>query len=405
MSLSNSDDPVRSQYEQWVYPEPIPDLSAPGLLWDSGDPFFLGPSYWPADPFKENLHILVAGCGANAAARYAFHNPQAKVVGIDISERSLAHSSHLKSKHGLENLALQHMRIEDVEMLGQSFNLIDCSGVLHHMPDPSLGLRSLGSVLRPDGVIFLMLYGKYGRAGVYMLQQLFRMLKLSQSEQGVNTVRKALAALSPDHPARPYLRTAPDIGYEGGLVDTFLHRRDRAYSVNDCLELLASAGLVLQGWKDNILYYPEGGIRQDAPFFKVINALPEPEIWQAMELFRGTISQHTFYACHASRKLDEYRISFDGEEFMNWIPLTRRGFQYEAQQGKLHVQRSGYPRLTIENPRAAVLVHIDGRKSIEECFNAARIKSGTRTASIEFCRALFRDLWRLGYYHFVRRPT
>lgn len=405
MSLSNDDDPVRTQYEQWIFPEPIPDLTAPGLLRDSGDPYFLGPSYWPTDPNKQDLHILVAGCGANAAARYSINNPKAKVVGIDISERSLAHSSYLKSKHSLDNLFLQRSRVEDIEKLEQTFDLIDCSGVLHHVAEPQLALRSLAKVLRSDGVIFLMLYGKYGRTGVYMLQKLFRLLNLDQTAQGVRIVRQAIPAIGANHPAKPYVATAPDIGFEGGLVDTFLHRRDRAYTVGDCLELLEKAGLVLQGWKDSILYYPEGMIRQGEPLFEAINALPESEKWQAMELLNGSISQHCLYACLSSRKPASYRISFEGEEFMNWIPTMRRDFQYEMQQGILHMRHSGYPQLAIGNPRAAVLVQVDGKKSIEECFKNAGLESSSRVDAVTFCRKLFLDLWRLGYYHYVLRPT
>ncbi len=405
MTAPSGDDPVRSQYEQWVFPEPIPDLSVPGLPWDGGDPFFLGPSYWPSDPYKEDLQILVAGCGANAAARYAFHNPKAQVLGIDISERSLAHSNYLKSKHNLVNLVLRHSNLEDVGKLGRSFDLIDCTGVLHHLAEPSLGLNALAKILRPDGVIFLMLYARYGRTGVYMLQQLFRMLALEQTSPGVLKVQQALAALKPDHPAKPYIATAPDLGFEGGLVDTFLHRRDRAYTVKDCLELLGNAGLVLQGWKDSIHYYPEGRMRRDEPFFEAINALPDQEMWQAMELFNGTISQHSMYACLASRDPASYRISFDDEGFMSWIPAMRREMRYEMREGILHMHRHGYPLATIKNPHAAVLVQVDGRKSIEECFKAAKLESDSQATTVAFCRGLFRDMFRYGYYHFVLRPT
>jgi hypothetical protein len=34
---------------------------------------------------------------------------------------------------------------------------------LHHLPDPQAGLRALCAVLKDDGALALMLYGKYGR--------------------------------------------------------------------------------------------------------------------------------------------------------------------------------------------------------------------------------------------------
>jgi SAM-dependent methyltransferase len=406
MPSSSDLDPVRNQYENWVFPEPIPDLSVPGLPRDSGDPLYLGPSYWPADPYRDGLQILVAGCGANAAARYAFNNPKSEVLGIDLSDSSLAHANHLKSKHGLENLVLKRTDLTDIGKLGRTFDLIDCTGVLHHMAEPLAGLRSLAGVLRPDGVIFLMLYGKYGRTGIYMLQELFRRLKLAQTAEGVHIVRKTIAALPADHPARHYLSTAPDIGFDGGLVDTFLHPQDRAYTVAECLDLLRDAGLVLLGWKDNILYHPSAGIDSKAPLVELLNSLPDAELWQAMELINGTIAQHSLYACRADQEISGRRISFEDDGFMRWIPLQRKDTHYQLAQGAVHMKRSGYSRgVTVAGPLGAVLAQADGKRSIDECFAASQLASESRAATVATCRTLFRDLWRLGHYHFVLRPA
>lgn len=48
----------------------------------------------------------------------------------------------------------------------EGFDIIMCSGVLHHLPNPLAGLKQLKSMLKPLGVIKLMVYGKYGRAGL-----------------------------------------------------------------------------------------------------------------------------------------------------------------------------------------------------------------------------------------------
>ena len=48
---------------------------------------------------------------------------------------------------------------------------------------------------------------------------------------------------------------ARDLRSDAGLVDTFLHGRDRSYTVDDCLDLVTSAGLVFQGWLLKAPYY------------------------------------------------------------------------------------------------------------------------------------------------------
>src|SRR5207302_4663278 len=132
-----------------------------------------------------------------------------------------------------------------------SFDFIVCYGVLHHLADPVAGLRALGRVLKPDGVIDIMVYGRYGRLGVSMMQELFRFMGVEQNAAGVQIVKDILAALPATHPVQKYRRQAArDLASDEGLVDTFLHRRDRPFSVSACLDLVQEAGLVFHGWKE-----------------------------------------------------------------------------------------------------------------------------------------------------------
>lgn len=91
------DDSVARQYERWIYPEPIEDL--PGWLahnWQWFDPSHAHRLFWPDRPYRPDLDILIAGCGTNQAAVFAYTNPGAKVVALDVSAASLAHHRSLK---------------------------------------------------------------------------------------------------------------------------------------------------------------------------------------------------------------------------------------------------------------------------------------------------------------------
>ncbi|MEW6688688.1 MAG: class I SAM-dependent methyltransferase [Pseudomonadota bacterium] len=394
-------DPVRAQYERWIYPEPIADLAAPGvpLRLDGGDPDVLGRAYWPDRPLREDLHILVAGCGANAAARIAFRHPKATVVGIDLSEASLAHERHLKARHRLDNLTLRRCRIEDAQELDRTFDLIDSSGVLHHLPDPAAGLKSLAGLLRPDGVVFLMLYGKYGRAGAYMAQEIFRALGVGQSPDDVAFVKQALASFKVDHPVSVYRATAEDLGYDAGIVDTFLHPQDRPFTVAACLELVDAAGLAFQGWMDNFYYYPEWQMPRDSALFRRLEKLPDHELWQVMELFHGRIARHCFYACRRDRDPRTYRIGFDDDRFMHRVPILR----CKLVQGtdSVALERPPLPKIPLRGAHAAIARLIDGRRTVLACFREAGLRAESPEVATSFCRGMFRDLWRLGYCFLV----
>jgi SAM-dependent methyltransferase len=393
-------DPVRSQYERWIYPEPIDDLSKSTGV-DFSDPDFLGRAYWPHRRPRQDLRILVAGCGPNAAARQAYRHPAATVVGIDISEASLDHARRLKAKHGLGNLTLHRCRIEDVRELGQSFDLIDSSGVLHHLPDPVAGLRALADVLAPDGVVYIMLYARYGRAGIYMAQELFRLLRLGQSSEDVATVKSALNAFPADHPLRRCLSRENDLAFDAGVVDTFLHRMDRPFTVGDCYALLDSAGLVLQGWLNRAAYDPASRISQPA-LRALVDGLPERDAVQAVELIDGRIGTHTFYACRSDREPSEYRIDFAGKGFMDMVPVPRPGWKRLQALNATLLQPAlvGTP-MEVHDRRAAVVQGIDGRRTVRECFLDAgsTLESGEFITS--FCRQLFRELWTSGYCDLV----
>ena len=179
-SLTGSSPEVRAFYERRPYPAPLKSLDEHRDLYQNPDrrraQFHL---LWPTEPLRENLEILVAGCGTSQAARYALREPKARVTGIDISEASLRHTGDLKTKYDLKNLELHQLPVERVGELGRTFDQIVCTGVLHHLPDPELGLRALRKALNLGGAMQLMVYAAYGRAGIYMIKEYCRMLDIT----------------------------------------------------------------------------------------------------------------------------------------------------------------------------------------------------------------------------------
>lgn len=394
-------DAVRAQYERWIYPEPVADLSADPRR-DFGDPEFLGRAYWPDRPPRRDLRILVAGCGPNAAPRYAFHHREASVVGVDISEASLAHAARLKEKHGLANLSLHRLRVEEIGTLGQAFDFIDSSGVLHHLPDPSAGLKALAATLAPDGVVYLMLYGKYGRAGIYMAQELYRRLGLGQAPEDVAAVKASLNAFPAEHPLRRCLAGANDLAFDSGIVDTFLHPVDKGFTVGDCLALLDSGGLVLQGWLNRFAYDVASRVTQ--PRLRELFArLPERERLQALELLDGRIGTHSFYACRRERAPAGWRVDFDGSAFLDRVPVPRAGWAKHVAGDLMLLKPAaiGTP-VELRERKAAVAVRIDGRRTVRECFLAAGSTLESPEFVVNFCRDLFRQLYIAGYCDLVR---
>jgi len=360
MSSAALSDLVSDQYGRWVYPQPILDL--PAWLednWQWFDPSHAHRIFWPDREYRPGMDILVAGCGTNQAAVIALTNPQARVVALDVSQASLGHHRFLRQKYGLTNLDLHLIPIEDIGSLGRDFDLIISTGVLHHLASPELGLKALARCLRSDGVMALMLYAKYGRIGVDMLQSVCRDLGLGQDDASVQMVRDILGGLAEDHPVRSYMSIAPDLGYGAGLVDTFLHGRERNYSMGECRTFVATAGLVFQDLFFKAPYHPPPF--SESRFHASVAALPLHAQWSIMERINFRNGCHFFMACHPQRPSHSYQLDLTGEHARDHVPVWR----YRC---GLHDSRIHRPDWAMDvTPFAqAVLRFVDGRRNLPE---------------------------------------
>jgi SAM-dependent methyltransferase len=400
---------VEKQYEKWIYPEPLQDLE---VLFKQGrfmigDPAKYHDQYWPDMPYIAGMNILVAGCGANEAAMYAYCNPSANVVGIDLSQASLNNELLLKERHKLDNLTLERLPIEHTDKLDQEFDLIISSGVLHHTNSPEGSLRKLKDVLKLNGVIRLMLYGKYGRTGVYQMQELFRLLNLEQDQEGLDLVDATLTAIDDQHFVKSYIKHSTDLAYPGGRVDTFLHKRDRAYTVGDCLALADACDLKFIGWQNNRLYYPDATLSPKQPLYKKLNQLPDQEIWKAMELFHGRISKHEFLLCRNDRPENNWLIKTTQEPMKNYIPVMFPGqiFLTNLQRQEYSIKYLPYPNIQpirLTPIQGKLALHVNGKNTVKECASLTGNNSESQlTIAIQF----FRSLWRLGLISLRTAPA
>jgi len=399
------DDVVSRQYERWRYPPPIPDLEAWSIgNWDWFDPSHAHRIFWPDRDYRPNLDILIAGCGTNQAAVFAYTNPEAKVVAIDVSQPSLDHQQYLKDKHGLRNLDLRLLPIEESSTLGTDFDLIVSTGVLHHMADPVVGMTALAACLRPGGAIGVMLYARYGRVGVEMLESTFRDLGLQQDEASLRVVKETISLLPADHPVRGYLKMSGDGRFDAVLVDTFLHGRARSYTVADCLDLVAEAGLKFQGWLQKAPYYHHDLLNPAPELTSALNGKSESTIWSAMERLHSSNACHFFMACSPDRPKSSYAIDFSTIESLAYVPLMRMRCGLSGTE----IFRPNW-RMPLSAAQLPYVQNIDGHRTIREIAAAVAERHGSgrgRTVEFEkFGRKLFQALWRLDFLAMALPPA
>ncbi|HIK31260.1 MAG TPA: class I SAM-dependent methyltransferase [Oscillatoriales cyanobacterium M59_W2019_021] len=127
----------------------------------------------------EGKLILDAGCGSGYKTLVlAEANPGAKVVGIDLSEKSLQVAKERLEYHHIKNFEFHQIALDEVPNLGLEFDYINCDEVIYMLPDSLAGLKALKAVLKPDGILRANLHSSLQRANFYRAREFATLLGL-----------------------------------------------------------------------------------------------------------------------------------------------------------------------------------------------------------------------------------
>jgi SAM-dependent methyltransferase len=391
---------VRAFYEEHPYPPPVDDLEK-YRAWE--DPKKRRAEYhllWPSKLFKEDHSILVAGCGTSQAAKHAMRWPAARVTGIDFSETSVRCTEELKRRYKLDNLDVRRLPIERARELGNRFDQVVCTGVLHHLPDPDAGLAALRDVLAPGGAMNVMVYAPYGRTGVYLLQDFCKRIGIGATDAEIRELIAALKALPPGHPLQYLLREAPDFRNEAALADALLHPCDRAYSVPQLFDFLHRGGLEFGRWARQAAYSPRCGLMAQLPQSSRIRTLAIEDQYAATELFRGTMLRHSVIAHRNDDGSGGERISFAGDGWLGYVPIRMPDTVSVRERlppgaaavliSQSHTYHDIY--LPIDATEMRIVDSIDGDRSIGDIIEQT-LPASRQPAQNDRVRALFERLW------------
>ena len=374
------DDPVRDQYEAYPYPARDPRDEARRLI--TGSPSNLPEInhylFAGRRDFARPFRALVAGGGTGDATvmlaqQLADTGSPGEVVHFDLSTASRAIAEARVEARRLTNVRFVTGQIEALPDLGLGrFDYVDCCGVLHHLEDPAVGLRALAAVLAETGGIGLMVYGEYGRSGLYPLQDALRRLggALPLAQQ-VGLARRVIESLPPTNGFRRNPLLTDHRRSDAELVDLCLHARDRAYSVPQLLGLIEGAGLETVSLIEPIRYRPETYVR-DGQVLKRLSECDAAARAAIAEVLAGNMHKHVAYAAPSS---DGRIAQVEGPAAM---PLLR-----DVDGGKLAAMLRRDPTLKAEldglpmafpmpHLAAAILAQIDGAKSLADLHAALR---------------------------------
>ncbi len=384
---------VRNQYEDYPYPPRDPEGEKKYLLASSSESLDLVNHYCFGGKrdVRKNFRALVAGGGTGDASIFLaeqLRDTDAEIIHLDISEASMAVAKERAKIRGLDNITWEHASLLSLPKMSLGkFDFINCCGVLHHLESPKRGLLALKSALKSDGAMSIMVYARYGRTGVYQMQNLMRMINGDEKNAAkkVENCEKVLADLPPSN----WFKRGEDLyadhklGDPAGVYDLLLHSHDVSYDVLDLYEWVESCGLQIGNIPFNrgqgrLLYKPSSYIK-DPELLAEIEKLPPRNQQAIAELINGSIRKHMFYAM--PKKVDPPSV-----DDLDNIPFFSQEINDKDMHEKLakSIQESDKSHVTIKQKEIKVslkltpisrllFIHMDGNRTFREIYDAIRV--------------------------------
>lgn len=240
---------VRQQYEENPYPRWM--AAAP-----IDDPVDLEISLRQRHPLARlrpldhgpRLDVLIAGCGTGRhALETAQHYRGARVLAVDLSLTSLCYAKRKTRELGVDNIEYAQADILRLGNLGREFDLIESSGVLHHLADPLAGWRVLLALLRPGGVMRIGLYSRTARQEITRVRHRIAALGYEATAAGIRRCRQDLMEQRGDDAWRSIFIS--DFFSLSGCRDLLFHVQEHCLDVTDIRAFLEENGLVFLGFE------------------------------------------------------------------------------------------------------------------------------------------------------------
>jgi tetratricopeptide (TPR) repeat protein/SAM-dependent methyltransferase len=239
---------VQDQYEENPYPRWI--LPAPAVTAYPAAEYLR--TKFPLAPLRPlrlagGADMLIAGCGTGAHAIEAFRRiAGARVLGIDLSSHSLAYAIRKTRELGLP-IDYAQADIMRLGGIGRSFDIIESSGVLHHLADPMAGWRILLSLLRPGGVMSIGLYSKLARAEINAALAFIAERGYRATLDDIRRCRQDILALPDGAPGQTVTRSG-DFYSVSECRDLLFHVQEHQHTLPEIAAFLAEQNLQFLGF-------------------------------------------------------------------------------------------------------------------------------------------------------------
>jgi 2-polyprenyl-3-methyl-5-hydroxy-6-metoxy-1,4-benzoquinol methylase len=228
--------------------------------------------------------ILIAGCGTGQhSIETARQFASARVLAIDLSLASLCYAKRKTQELGLKNIEYAQADILELQSIGDTFDVIEASGVLHHLAEPLVGWRVLLSLLRPGGFMRLGLYSRSARQDLEAARAFIAQRSYGASAHDIRRCRDALTGFGADT-ALSKVSEWIDFFSTSTCRDLLFHVQEHQFALPEIDEFLRQNRIEFLGFdlKDSALQNYRLCFPQD-------RAMTDLRLWHTFELQYPTL--------------------------------------------------------------------------------------------------------------------
>lgn len=109
-----------------------------------------------------NARVLEVGCGTGQMSLFLARADRL-IVASDISRPSLELGAGAARRFGVDRILFVETDLRMPGLRSGAFDVVYCSGVLHHTPDPQQSFGALARLVQPGGFIVVGLYHSFAR--------------------------------------------------------------------------------------------------------------------------------------------------------------------------------------------------------------------------------------------------
>lgn len=227
-----------------------------------------------------NKNILVAGCGTGRhAIQLALTYPNAKIIGLDVSQASLQYATNKRDEFKIRNLEFIRGDLNNILSLNMGFSLIECIGVLHHLQDPLKGCQAILSALEEGGIAKIGLYSEYARTPIADLANLASENEILYIPSNLERIRN-LAIQNYKYKRINEIVNSQDFFSRSGCMDLLFNPLEKAFTTRDIHSLIRTLNCEFAGF--------ENGGQKKSPVFRKFNEHSNMDfLFNAWELFEN----------------------------------------------------------------------------------------------------------------------